>query len=99
MKCKTITSYRIDATAKLPSAIVDDSELMKFAIKGTDAEWEKALEGQKNAVNASGMVQVQRNDSTAVKRKLNQEDIDREAGISSQKGTKKKKKQQKKSRK
>ncbi len=72
---------------------------MKFAIKGTDAEWEKALEGQKSAVNSNGMVQIQRNDSATVKRKLNQDDIDREAGISSSTVSKKKKKQRKKSRK
>jgi len=96
-----MSKLRDDAKAsQLPSAITDNSDLMKFAIKGTDADWERALEGQKSAVNSSGMVQVQRNDSTAVKRKLNQDDVDKEAGINSPKGSaKKKKKQRKKSKK
>lgn len=88
-----------DITSKLPSVGTDNSELMKFAIKGTNAEWEKALEGQKSAVSSSGMVQIQRSDGAVVKRKLNQDDIDREAGITSPKDSKKKKKQRRKSRK
>ena len=63
---------------------------MKFAIKGTDDDWNKALKGQE--VSSSGVVQIE---SGAFKRKLNQDDIDKEAGVSPKGGSSKKKKKRK----
>lgn len=67
--------------------------MMKFAVKGTDEDWEKALKGQE--IGSSGVVQIQSNDPKgSFKRKLNQEDIDKEVGLSP--NSKKKKKGSKK---
>ena len=73
----------------MPSSVSGDSELMKFAIKGTDADWENALTGQD--VSSSGVVQIRSNDTGPEKRKLNQDDVDKEAGLTPQKSKKKKK--------
>ena len=78
----------------VPTALADDSELMKFAIKGTDADWNKALKGQE--VGSSGVVQIESKGKTPTKRKLNQEDIDKEAGSAPKDHKKKKKKKVKK---
>lgn len=76
----------------IPSALAGDSELMKFAIKGTEAEWNKALDGKE--VGSAGLVQIKSKTNEPTKRKLNQEDVDKEAGIAP-KGHKKKKKNKK----
>jgi hypothetical protein len=80
--------------------VTDNSELMQFAIKGTDADWDKALQDQE--IGSTGVVQVKSKDkgSGYNKRKLNQEDIDKEAGLSPKtpKGSSKKKKKNRKSR-
>ena len=63
---------------------------MRFAIKGTEAEWNKALNGQE--IGSSGMVQIKSKASGGpTKRKLNQEDIDKEAGLAPKDQKKKKK--------
>jgi len=74
---------------------MNDSEMMKFAIKGTDADWEEALNGQE--IGASSVVQIQSNSVGSFKRKLNQDDIDKEVGLTPKSSsTKKKKKSSKK---
>lgn len=75
------------------SKITDDYELMQFAVKGTDEDWKKALGGQE--VGSTGVVQIQSNAGGKAKRKLNQEDINKEAGIAPKSSSKKKKKSKK----
>lgn len=53
--------------------------MMKFVFKGTDAEWENALKGQE--LGSGGVVQIQSITNAQVKRKLNQDDVDKEAGL------------------
>ena len=79
------------------SKIADDYELMQFAVKGSDEDWKKALKDQE--VGPTGVVQIQSNAAGKVKRKLNQEDIDKEAGIAPKRPLIKKKRQKKSKRK
>jgi N-acetyltransferase 10 len=85
-----MAKLRENDSANLSSTVTDDSEFMKFAIKGTDDDWNKALKGQE--VSSSGVVQIE---SGAFKRKLNQDDIDKEAGVSPKGSSSKKKKKRK----
>ena len=74
----------------LPREVLDDDDIMQYAVKGSDAQWTKALEGRK-VDGDSGHVKIQSVRET--KRKLNDEDVAREAG---QQDTKKKGKKQRK---
>ena len=78
----------------ISSSITGDYDMMKFAIKGSDADWNNALKGQD--VGSTGVVQIESYVSGKVKRKLNQEDIDKEAGIAPKKSKKKKRGKQSK---
>ncbi len=98
MKLIRSVFYKRDDNIKnsnISSAIVGDYEMMKFAVKGTDEDWEKALKGQE--IGSSGVVQIQSSDPKgSFKRKLNQEDIDKEVGLAPKNDSKKKKKGSKK---
>jgi hypothetical protein len=64
---------------------------MKYAIKGTDNDWNEALNGAE--IGSTGVLQVQ---NGKMKRKLNQEDIDKEAGTAPKSIKKKKNRRSKK---
>jgi N-acetyltransferase 10 len=66
-------------TSNLPPELAGDKEIMKYMIKGSDAAWEDALKGKEETIDAQGVVQIKRQ-TKKVKRKLNQEDIEKEAG-------------------
>lgn len=60
---------------QLPQAVVKDDSLMQYAIKGTDEQWEKALDGK--TLNEAGTIQIR---SVREKRKnVDDEDFEREA--------------------
>mmetsp|Transcript_10072 Transcript_10072/g.14242 ORF Transcript_10072/g.14242 Transcript_10072/m.14242 type:complete len:1228 (-) Transcript_10072:124-3807(-) len=87
---------------KLPHEIEADTEIMKYAIKGTDAQWDEALEKKGTLLDENkGLVQIKRQDKITPKRKLNDEDIGKEGNAAEildakkQKSKKKKKKKQK----
>jgi len=61
----------------LPSSIMKDAEIMKYAVKGNDEQWSKALADTN--INGSGMVQIEDMGGKERKRKLNVEDIEKEA--------------------
>lgn len=78
--------------SQLPSELAGDGDLLKYVIKGSDADWNDALHGKEGMIDGQGIVQVKRKDTSGkVKRKLNQEDIDKEAGIVTESAKKKKK--------
>ena len=80
----------------LPSAIAQDDDIMQYAVRGTDDEWAKALEG-KNV--DGGTVQIMSmQEKRPGKRRVNEEDIQREMdGASTPKSSSKKQKKGKKS--
>jgi N-acetyltransferase 10 len=94
-------AYKASEIAALPPEIADDHELMRYVVKGSKDQWEKALEGQNLPEDEIGTVQIQ---ATREKRKaLEAEDIEREAandkGAPLPRGAKKKSKSSKKSKK
>ena len=81
--------------ANLPPEIAQDAEIMRYAIKGSTKQWEKALEGKD--LDGTGTIQIH---STREKRKLDEDDIERENEMMKSKKSpaKKDKKSKKKSR-
>ena len=80
--------------SNLPPEVAGDADIMKYAIKGSDADWENALKGRETNIDDQGVVQIKSKGAHA-KRKLNQEDIDKVAGLSEETPSKKKKKKRK----
>lgn len=80
-------------TSNLPSEVAGDSDIMKYAIKGSDSDWKDALKGKESTIDEQGLVQI-KSQSKIIKRKLNQDDVDKEAGdeeVTPSKNKKKKK--------
>lgn len=83
-------------TSNLPSEITGDNDIMKYAIKGSNEDWAEALKGKEGTIEKQGIVHVKGHKK---KRKLNQEDVEKEIGIvKTPVSSKKKKKKSKKSR-
>lgn len=70
-------------TASLPPEISNDPEIMQYAVKGTDEDWSNALQNKDVDGDATTTVQIAGGGGVgagkAVKRKLNEEDVRREA--------------------
>jgi hypothetical protein len=85
--------YRRESS--LPPEIAENKELMQYAVRGSDAQWAKALEG-KSVDDGPATIQLQ---STREKRKLEEQDIEKEASqetkLKNMKGKKTKKKSKK----
>lgn len=82
-----------NASNSLPASVANDKSLMQYAIKGSDEQWEKILDGRE--VGETGMVSVR---SVREKRKaVDAEDMEKEA--EHEKKSSKKSKKKKKSRK
>jgi N-acetyltransferase 10 len=87
-----------EAASSLPPEIAKNTELLQYAVKGSEKQWQKALEGKDVGASASGTVQIQ---SVREKRKaLDEADLAREATkeadrIKSSIGKKKKSKKKK----
>lgn len=79
----------------LPSSIAQDDDIMQYAVRGTEDEWAKALEGGVDG----GTVQIMSmEEKRPGKRRVNDEDIQREMdGASTPKSSSKKQKKGKKS--
>uniref|UniRef100_A0A7S3QD44 RNA cytidine acetyltransferase n=1 Tax=Chaetoceros debilis TaxID=122233 RepID=A0A7S3QD44_9STRA len=73
----------LNATNALPPEVSGDQDIMKYAIKGDDTDWKEALKGR--GEDSKGMVQIKNKtkdtSNTYLKRKLTQEDIDKELGL------------------
>ena len=54
----------------LPQEIVDDSKIMKYAIKGTDSQWKEAINSKNETLKSSSIVQIKNNGHKVIKRKL-----------------------------
>merc|ERR1712226_251934 len=64
-----------DAEKTLPPEIANDESLMQYAIRGSDEQWKKALDGKE--MNEAGTVSIK---SIREKRKtVDQDDYEREA--------------------
>ncbi len=85
-----------NASHNLPPEITGDNSIMKYAIKGNDADWEEALKGKDQTIDSQGVVQI-RSKSKAPKRQLGQDEIDKEVNGESNTPGKKKSKKSKKS--
>lgn len=60
----------------MPAEIANDGSLMQYAIKGSDEQWQKALDG-KEMTESGGTVQIK---SVREKRKtVDEQDFEREA--------------------
>ena len=78
----------------LPAKITEDVELRKYIIKGTEEQWEEALGNvlpDPDGNDVPGRIQIQslKNSGSVIKRKLDQEDIEREAEANSRPPSKK----------
>jgi len=72
-----ITSLRENSSTGLSMEIATDADLMKYAIKGTDTEWNNVLKNQDN-IAPNNVVQIKSSHDKSIKRKLNQEDVEKE---------------------
>mmetsp|Transcript_12214 Transcript_12214/g.22898 ORF Transcript_12214/g.22898 Transcript_12214/m.22898 type:complete len:1126 (-) Transcript_12214:90-3467(-) len=87
---KELSSDRF--VSNLPSEVANDDDIMQFTIKGSDADWENALKGKKDELEKHGVIQIERQGSKQIKRKLNQEDVEKELGVAAANMSSKKKK-------
>jgi N-acetyltransferase 10 len=70
-------ALKANEMATLPSEIAEDHDLMRYVVKGSKEQWDKALEGKHLESENPSTVQIQ---STRDKRKaLDEEDLEREA--------------------
>ena len=80
----------------LPSSIAQDDDIMQYAVRGTDEEWSKALEGKD--VDGGTVQIMSMQEKRPGKRRVNDEDIQREMdGASTPKSSSKKQKKNKSS--
>lgn len=93
---KKQTESTIASTSNLPDEIAKDQDIMQYAIKGSNEEWSDALANKK--LDGKGTIQIRSEGNIAkggiVKRKLNEDDIEKE--ITGQSSTKKKERKQSK---
>jgi N-acetyltransferase 10 len=80
---------------QLPKEVADEYDIMQYAIKGSEADWSKALEGRE--VDESGVVSVK--SVRKAKRKLEEKDIALEGTTNADAKKGKKEKQKRKSKK
>ena len=80
--------------SNIPPEIAGDGDIMKFAIKGSNADWDDALKGKESTIDEQGIVQV-KGKSTKPKRKLDEKDIEKEIEHDSATPTPSKKKKKK----
>ena len=57
----------------MPSEITEDNALMQYAVKGSDDQWAKALDGK--SVEGPGTVRIQ---SVREKRKIDDDEVEKE---------------------
>merc|ERR1712150_87058 len=94
-----------DAMAKLQDApvtanhsnVITDPDLMEYAIKGTDSQWDEVLKNKDGVKTSNGLVQIKSNEAKSTKRKHTQEDINRETTGALNEKKKQKHKKKKKS--
>lgn len=68
--------------SNLPSDVANDGDIMQYAVKGSDADWAKVLGDKDNMLDSKGTVQIKsKGDGKKLKRKVVQEDVDKELGI------------------
>ena len=90
------TLFRTSATGH-QSKMIDDPNLMEYAIKGTDSQWNEALKDKDGTKTINGTVQIKSNHAKQTKRKLTQEDIEKEINGAQTEPKKKKRTKKKKS--
>jgi hypothetical protein len=72
----------------IPPELAGNVELMQYAVKGSDAQWDEAL---KHKDVSGNIVQIKSRKEKISKRKLDQEDIEKEMpGVGKSKKSKKK---------
>ena len=91
-----LTSNRqLSSSTALPTEIANDNDIMQYAIKGSNEQWQDALEMQK--VDSKGTIQIRsQGEGSIMKRKLNDDDIEKE--VSNQSSSRKDKSSKKKKR-
>ena len=89
-----LSSNRNNLT-NVPPEIAGNSDLMQYAVNGTDAQWDEAL---KNKDVSGNIVQIKSQKEKSSKRKLDQEDIEKEMTSAGKSKKSKKKKSGKKKR-
>ena len=86
------------STTDYQSKTIADPNLMEYSIKGTDSQWNEALKNEDSTKISNGIVQIKSNHANLAKRKLTQDDIEREiAGAQTESKKKRGKKKKKKS--
>lgn len=84
-----------DSSSSLPREIARDDDIMQYAVKGSDEQWSKVLNGKE--ITDSGTVKIHSTREVGEKRKLDSEDIEKEADYQTPKHKGKDKKRSKKS--
>jgi len=87
---KKLKQSKSSKAANLPAEIMEDAEIMQYAIKGSDKEWSEAL--KESEVNENGTIAIRSVQEKAGKRKLGEEDIEREGEMATPSKTPKSKK-------
>ena len=70
-----VAMSKLEKDSSLPPEIVRDDDIMQYAVKGTEEQWSKALNGK----DIGDSVQIHTVRKTKEKRKLDNQDIEREA--------------------
>jgi N-acetyltransferase 10 len=93
-----VAMSKLNRDSSLPPEIARDDDIMQYAVKGSEEQWSKALDGK----DVGDSVQIHSFVETREKRKLDSQDIEREAELQTPKkdgkGTKKKSSKKKRSR-
>jgi N-acetyltransferase 10 len=71
---EAVTLLQPNLSRTLPPEVQNDPELMQYVVKGTDEQWEKALDGKKSV----GGIPVQIESIREKRRTLNDNDVQRE---------------------
>ena len=83
---------KMNTKSSLPPEISRDDDIMQYVVKGSDEQWHKALDGKD--ISESGTIKIHSLQKVGEKRKLDHEDIEREAGYQTPKETRSKGKKQ-----
>jgi len=85
-----VAMNKTNKDTSLPPEIVRDDDMMQYAVKGSDEQWSKVLNGKD--ITDSGTVKIHSTREVGEKRKLESEDIEREADYQTSKNKNKGKK-------
>mmetsp|Transcript_17593 Transcript_17593/g.24747 ORF Transcript_17593/g.24747 Transcript_17593/m.24747 type:complete len:1144 (-) Transcript_17593:1139-4570(-) len=87
---KKLKESKSASSTNLPPEIMEDAEIMQYAIKGSDEQWSEAL--KESELNENGTIAIRSVQEKTGKRKLGEEDIEKEGEMATPNKTSKSKK-------